>query len=510
MAKRVAGKQLTDLNWEEEEVQEEAGQFVAASQEVLKTREIKKAKRRGPGGTSEISSSSEAFKGFSGFGATSKPFTSFSFGTSSETKSSEEKENLNTTNISAKNNPILSKLGDNLDDKKSTESNEKEKLKNEYLSQLRSLNEGVTKWIKQHVDKNPYCILTPIFSDYAKHLETIEKNNPSKTNINVVGDFSDNGFNKSEENMSTTTSSSGGFTFTSNTSNASGFSIKSTTSNNEQEKHIFKPFEKTTSEYSFASSMKAESEKPTSSAGESKDKDDSDEIINSSISPSEKQSSLVTTSNTHSNKTEDNTLKSASSLGGFTFTSNTSNAGGFNFNSTNDSNNQEKFTFKPFEKSTSTLGATPGFSFASTIKAESEKPTSSGKDEDDYVPPIVETTQVIEEDAHYTKRCKLFYQKNGAWLERGVGNIHLKPCNGKTQLLIRADTNLGNVLLNIMLNHSIPFKRQGKNNVSMVCVPNPPIDPKSTESKPVSMLIRVKTEEDADELYSNVEKYKKD
>ena len=37
----------------------------------------------------------------------------------------------------------------------------------------------------------------------------------------------------------------------------------------------------------------------------------------------------------------------------------------------------------------------------------------------------------------------MYYNKDGTWLEKGVGNLHLKPCSGKTQLLIRADTNLG-------------------------------------------------------------------
>ena len=40
-------------------------------------------------------------------------------------------------------------------------------------------------------------------------------------------------------------------------------------------------------------------------------------------------------------------------------------------------------------------------------------------------------------------RCKLFVQRDNSWKEKGVGNLHLKPCSGKTQLLIRADTSLG-------------------------------------------------------------------
>ena len=43
------------------------------------------------------------------------------------------------------------------------------------MAQLKSLNSSVAKWIKEHVDKNPYCILTPIFTDYEQHLGEIEK-----------------------------------------------------------------------------------------------------------------------------------------------------------------------------------------------------------------------------------------------------------------------------------------------------------------------------------------------
>ena len=66
----------------------------------------------------------------------------------------------------------------------------------------------------------------------------------------------------------------------------------------------------------------------------------------------------------------------------------------------------------------------------------------------------------------------------------------------------------GNILLNILLTSSIPTKRQGKNNVSFICVPNPPVDPKNPESTPTSMLIRVKTGEDADELLEKLEELK--
>lgn len=42
------------------------------------------------------------------------------------------------------------------------------------------------------------------------------------------------------------------------------------------------------------------------------------------------------------------------------------------------------------------------------------------------------------------RRCKLFYKKDNEFKEKGVGTLHLKPtATQKTQLLVRADTNLG-------------------------------------------------------------------
>lgn len=51
----------------------------------------------------------------------------------------------------------------------------------------------------------------------------------------------------------------------------------------------------------------------------------------------------------------------------------------------------------------------------------------------------------------------------------------------------------------------------GKNNVTLVCVANPPMEAKATDSaSPSMLLVRVKTEEDADELCAKLTEYKKD
>lgn len=94
-------------------------------------------------------------------------------------------------------------------------------------------------------------------------------------------------------------------------------------------------------------------------------------------------------------------------------------------------------------------------------------------------------------------------------MEKGIGMLHLKKIkDDKTQLVIRADTSLGTILLNVLLQPQMTTQRVGKNNVMMVCVPNPPIDPK-TAPAPTPMLLRVKTDTEADELLQKLNDSKK-
>jgi len=139
------------------------------------------------------------------------------------------------------------------------------------------------------------------------------------------------------------------------------------------------------------------------------------------------------------------------------------------------------------------------FQFGFLNKDENKTEVTKSEEEDSVqAEQVVET--VVEDDALYTKKCKLFYKKDGAYVERGLGNIHLKKTDeSKLQVIVRADTALGNILLNIIMTEDIPLERVGKNNVMLICLPNPPIDPKA-EAEPVTFLIRVKNGEDADEL----------
>ncbi len=95
------------------------------------------------------------------------------------------------------------------------------------------------------------------------------------------------------------------------------------------------------------------------------------------------------------------------------------------------------------------------------------------------------------------RRCKLYYIKDKEFKEKGLGILHIKKVDEKAQLLVRADTNLGNILLNIHVNEQISFT-QTKNNVRFVCVPNPAIP--GLDGGPVTMLVRVKNPDMAEEL----------
>lgn len=100
----------------------------------------------------------------------------------------------------------------------------------------------------------------------------------------------------------------------------------------------------------------------------------------------------------------------------------------------------------------------------------------------------------------------MFIKQGKEYSDRGIGNLFLKPIDGgKTQLIVRADTSLGNVLLNILVGSSLPIQRIGTNNVAVVCLPTPESQP-----PPVTVLLRVKTSDDANELMSTLEKHKKD
>ncbi len=109
-------------------------------------------------------------------------------------------------------------------------------------------------------------------------------------------------------------------------------------------------------------------------------------------------------------------------------------------------------------------------------------------------------------------RMKLYYysEKESKFIDRGIGNLYLKPINDgeATQLIIRADNKLANILLNVKLNKACPISKISAKDISYLCIPNPPI-PGVDSKLPCKFLFKVKTEDDALELVEKLNEYKK-
>ncbi|XP_050362451.1 nuclear pore complex protein Nup50 [Nymphalis io] len=212
----------------------------------------------------------------------------------------------------------------------------------------------------------------------------------------------------------------------------------------------------------------------------------------------EKTSNLTTCINTPTNVLTNNFSTSSPASSGFSFGIKTpsANTSPFALNTTTTTANTNGST--PFS-----FGIGKPFSFNSNIQKNEEPAKQAEENEDE--PPKVEYTPIVEENSVYDKKCKIFVKKDGNFVDKGVGTLYVKKIedSGKHQLLVRANTSLGNVLLNLILGSSIPTQRMGKNNVMMVCIPTPDAKP-----PPTSILIRVKTSEEADELLETLNKYK--
>lgn len=372
--KRGAEKQLNYENWDEPEERADSGKFEKADPETLKARKILVVRRNS---TQPSSTKLGIFKSFDAFGAAKSTI------------------------------PNSSSTTDTTDPKPPNDA---------YLARLSVLNKEFLAWITKHVSEDPYCILTPIFGDYSKHLLSIEKS-----------------------------------------ADTSEDSPKSVTSSEQGPVH-----QNSSQPFSFQASATA--------------------------APPSTQTSLPN--------------------GGFTFS--------FSQTSTSSELPKPVFSFGlSAPKNTALTSTTPAFSFSAIPKEATEEAKSSINDAEDeeYVPPKPEVREIKEEGSVFTMRCKLFYKKADQWTERGLGNLHIIPSDDqKFQLLVRADTNLGNILLNILVTKDIPMHLQ-KNNITFACVPLPPLpgdkEPDaSSPTRPVPMLIRVKTEDMATELLKNLDKYR--
>lgn len=448
----------------------QAGTFSVASEDVLKNRAIKKAKRRNTGSEGE---GTGAFKGFKGFSlttsaasASSTPTAFSGFGNTGGFKGFGGLTNGNSitpsfggfSSLAASsapagltfNGPTSTKptadvtaqqtngSAPSLTQSPSPCSSGSSVSNKEYRRQLTALNCSVRDWITKHVNDNPLCDLNPIFKDYERHLTSIERQYGAGSAAPADG----GSVEEKQGGMPPTTATPPPPLPSSSSSSSAAPSAA-----------LFS-FSKNTTEDSAAAPVPAG---VTFKFGQK---------VDSSV---------------------------LSSLGSKTTTPS------FSFSSSSSTSSSQTSLF-------GAPGSTAPLSCSGT-KAEGAQSTDENGDEDEE-PPKPEVKEVKEEDAFYSKKCKMFYKKDSEFKDKGVGTLHLKrTAEGKTQMIVRADTNLGNILLNIMVPASMPCSRVGKNNVMVVCVPNPPVDDKSPSS-PVPLLIRVKTAEDADELHKILEEKK--
>ncbi|XP_030210918.1 nuclear pore complex protein Nup50 [Gadus morhua] len=509
MAKRIADKELTDRNWDQEEEGEEAGTFSIASVDVLKNRPIKKAKRRNigesenPGAfkgfkgfslTSSTSSAAAPTTGFSGFGNGggfkglaglsngSTPFGGFSSTTAPgltfngpASSSSTTAGDVTTNGSAPSSTQSPGALGSGISGGGSgAVGNNKE-----YSRQLTALNCSVRDWIVKHVNGNPLCDLNPIFRDYEQHLASIERKYGATAAAATDGGSHGNAPGGEKQAggalpASSSSSSSSSSADASPSSSSSSSSAAAAALPSFSSPAAGAPLKTPVSLFSFGRDGAAD--KGSSPAGAAP--------VPAGVTFNFGQ------------KLDSAALGPLASGGG-----GTGAPPSFSFSSAPGQSSL-------FGGATAAASALP-FSFGGA-KAEAAQPSTTDEngEEDSDEPPKVEVREIKEKDAFYSQRCKLFYKKDAEFKEKGVGTLHLKPtAEGRTQLVIRADTNLGNILLNIVLAPSMPSSRVGKNNVVLACVPNPPVDPKSP-AVPMPMLIRVKTTEDADALYKILEEKK--
>ncbi|CDW54845.1 nuclear pore complex protein Nup50 [Trichuris trichiura] len=150
----------------------------------------------------------------------------------------------------------------------------------------------------------------------------------------------------------------------------------------------------------------------------------------------------------------------------------------------------------------------PSVSARAVAEDKEEEDEEQGEDD---APPIVTPTILPEDGSIHDVRCKLYYMDDDKkYNDFGIGQLYVKPLtSGRVQLIIRADNSLGNLIFNVAIDQSTPITKAGKNGLSIVVVPNPPIK-KASGDQPTVALLRVKTDVQLTELLDKIEEAKKE
>ncbi|XP_075214282.1 nuclear pore complex protein Nup50 [Lycorma delicatula] len=489
MAKRGATSELNHENWDREDEPEVAGTFQKASNDTMQKRIFKVAKRRSTGQVDQ-GSSKNVFSSFYGFNTDKPPMTSsadvkstFSFLNNSATSPTsngiqDQPQSSLSASVSSSNAFINTTTATQISSVNDSDDCANSK---KYPAKLIRLNQCVADWIKTHVDKDPSCILTPVFRDYERYLMEIEEERKNSTTKDE---------NLKDSNINSGSSTKNNLVSAINVA-ASNFKFKRPSGNNSGSTsnldNIIKSSESgsnNSSAHSLFSSFKNDAVNKAGGISSLLAKPDPASLM---INPFVTKLNQDSTAKSES----DNTAGSDKSQQAVPTTS------GFSLGSG---------SVVPFNKTDS-----PGSSMNDKSKeGANNNNTTDGEPNDYEEPPKADFTPIQEKDSVYNKRCKVFIKKEANYADLGVGTLFIKPVTGERhQLIVRADTSLGNILVNVILNKAIPMQRMGKNNVMVICVPTPPAAGSKSPQTPSTVLLRVKTSEEADELLKILKKYKK-
>ncbi|KAL1790367.1 nuclear pore complex protein Nup50, partial [Sigmodon hispidus] len=187
MAKKNAKKEVIGRNWRQDA--EDEGTFSLASQDVMKNRPIKRAKRRhtrlqaGDGGTSKGIKGLAVPSGEGEVGSSpgEKPREGLTSRKNTARAAAEPKSALGSVTANAPTSLDHEQISDPQTNGQSQHPEPSGLAFSQayagsvYHRQLTSLNCSVRDWIVKHVNANPFCDLTPVFKQYEKYLVAIEK-----------------------------------------------------------------------------------------------------------------------------------------------------------------------------------------------------------------------------------------------------------------------------------------------------------------------------------------------
>ncbi|UMM23113.1 hypothetical protein L5515_003987 [Caenorhabditis briggsae] len=108
-----------------------------------------------------------------------------------------------------------------------------------------------------------------------------------------------------------------------------------------------------------------------------------------------------------------------------------------------------------FGGATTTGSLFGGFAGLAQKAQENQAKGEGGDDDEEYVPPKVETVEAEEPDAVISSKVAVFKFADKEYTKLGVGMLHVKDTDGKFSVLIRAATAIGTVWLNALCNKAM-------------------------------------------------------